>query len=198
MVIPVERRLEIVTEQIIRAKLFYDIWWFYKGNETRPHIIDTLNNFSEFFRYDEHAHFVSMIVHCAVVWDSRSNNISLCTVAKCILDPRRNCADRESVSAIEELRKNASGLVKIRHEAIAHRSGEFDYDEAFRRARVVPASIPVMIEAWLEVANNFRTAKGLPKSEFAELPLVHARRIITKLGGPDLNPSSPLDGLFGS
>ena len=127
----VERQLEIVTQQIIRAKIFYDIWWLYVGSESRPQIIETLDNFSEFFRFDEHAHFVSMIVHCAVVWDKRRDAVSLPSVAKSILDPRRNGDQKALLDKIESYRPVAEGLRTIRDKAIAHRSIELDYADAF-------------------------------------------------------------------
>lgn len=198
MAIPVERRLEIVTQQIVRAKLFYDIWWLYKGSETRPHIIDTLNDFSEFFRFDEHAHFVSMVIHCAAIWDKRRGNVSLPGVANCILDPRGKTEDKALDDAISGYAKAAQGLVKLRHEAIAHRSAEFDYSEAFTRAAVTPDSIPTMLGEWLNVANQLRKRRNMVDVTFAEVPLQDAQRVIHALGGPDLRPANPLDELFGS
>ena len=101
--IGLDRRLEIVTQQIIRAKVYFDIWWFYKSPETRPQIIKKMNDFSEFYRFDEHAHFVAMIIHCGVIWDRSTRIVSLKKVAVDILvavhiigqsrrTSRRNCS----------------------------------------------------------------------------------------------------------
>lgn len=166
----------------------------YKGPETRPKIVDTLNDFSEFFRFDEHAHFVSMIVHCGVIWDK--GNISLPTVASCALDPRRHSADAELKSAIDVLKWNADGLLKIRHEAIAHRSKQFDYDEAFRRAQLTPDQIRDLLEDSLHLVNKLRLREGLGNQVFAELPVQNLMRLIHCLGGPDLRPKNWLDDVL--
>ena len=192
----VERQLEIVTQQLVRAKISHDIWWLYKGSETRPAIIETLNEFSEFFRFDEHAHFVSMVIHCAVVWDNVSGTVSQPTVSKQILDPRRFPADQTLTDDIAGRAKEAGGLVKLRHEAIAHRSVQFDYSAAFRRAGLVPNSVAGMLEAWLQLINRLRIRKSLSEVIFAEIPLQHLQQLIHSLGGPNLTPESPLDELF--
>ena len=192
----VERQLEIVTQQIIRAKIFYDIWWLYVGSESRPQIIETLDNFSEFFRFDEHAHFVSMIVHCAVVWDKRRDAVSLPSVAKSILDPRRNGDQKVLLDKIESYRPVAERLRTIRDKAIAHRSIELDYADAFKKAGVIPDCISTALHNWLDAVNALRTEKGMNTAVFAELPLEHARELIYALGGPNLKPENSLDYLF--
>lgn len=198
MALQAERQLEIVTQQIVRAKIFYDIWWFYHGSDTRPLIIDTLNEFSEFFRFDAHAHFVSMIVHCAVIWDPGLGKISLPSVARLTLDPKRNECDKELSRKIDIQRKAAKGLVQIRHEAIAHRSAISDYDEAIKRQGVVINTIPAMLVEWLETANELRAIRN-PKMEevdFHDLPLNHLQRLTHKLGGPNLHPRTSLDQIL--
>ena len=196
--IAINRQLEIVTQQIVRAKIFFDIWWLCRSDITRPLIIETLNDFSEFFRFDEHAHFVSMVIHCAVVWDKGSGKVSLPAVSKLVLDLKRSCSDKKLSDDISNLAKNAARLVKLRHEAIAHRSATYDYDEAFRRAGIIPATLPGLFEGWLNVTNQLRERRGMDHAIFAELPLQHAQRVIHALGGPDLLPANPLDSLFGN
>ena len=192
----IKRQLDITTQQIVRAKIFYDIWWFYRGPDTRPHILETLNDLSEFFLFDDHAHYVSMIIHCAVVWDKARGNIGLPRVSKLILDPNRKPKDRELSDAIACHAKKAEGLVKLRHEAIAHRSAEFDYPEAHKRAGLPRDQIPAMLNEWLNVINHLRERQGMAAESFNEMPLHDARQLIHALGGPNMKPASPLDCLF--
>ncbi len=195
MKLAINRQLEIVTQQIVRAKIFYDIWWLYKSSTTRPLIIETLNDFSEFFRFDEHAHFVSMVIHCAVVWDKSSDNVSLPSVSKRILDVKRSPADKELSAEIINHAKAADRLVKLRHEAIAHRSATYDYEEAFKRAGIIPDTLPVLLNGWLSVINQLRIRRTMDDVSFAEFPLQDAKRLIHALGGPNLRPANPLDEL---
>ena len=183
----IDRQLEILTQQVVRSRIFYDIWWLYKGSNTRPKIIDAMNDFSEFYRFDEHAHFVSLIIHCVVLWDKGAGNVSILSLARKVLDPKRNGADKELYEKVTQLEKSAKGIITLRHEAIAHRSAVFDYDEAFRRARISPNSIRDMTSQALAYVNELRVRRSMPEAFFTELPLVHAKALIRAVGGPDLN-----------
>ena len=196
--INLNRQLEIVTQQIIRARIYFDLWWFYKSANTRPKIIDTMDEFSDFFRFDEHAQFVSMIIHCGAVWDRTKGSVGLMSLASRILDQKRCPSDKALFDEITNYQSEAAGLVTIRKEAIAHRSAKFDYSKAFERAQLIPSAVPAAMDSWLAVANILRTRIGLPKEYFSTQPLNHVRAMIHKLGGPNLLPPSPLDDFFNS
>jgi hypothetical protein len=80
--LPVDQRLETAGNLVVRTRIFYDIWWFFKGAKTRPAIVDTMQCFSEFFRLDEHAHFVAFVVHIAALFDKRRDTIKLPRLVK--------------------------------------------------------------------------------------------------------------------
>src|SRR5437899_2871704 len=80
--IPIDERLERAAQLVLRSRVFYDIWFYYEGAETRPLIIDTMQQFSEFFRFDPHAHFVAFVVHIAALFDKRRDTISLPSLAR--------------------------------------------------------------------------------------------------------------------
>ena len=193
----VKEQLEVLTHQIIRARLYYDVWWFYAGDTTRPQIVDTLNDFSEFFRFDIHAHFVAMIVHCCTIVDGKRGTTCLQNLTRRpLLDPTRLAADAEIVERAEKAVAAAEGLKKIRNEGIAHRSNVFDYSSAFKRAKLKPDNIPVLLREFLDLANELRKKQNLPIADFTPLPLTDAMRLIHALGGPDLRPTAILDEIF--
>ena len=189
--IDLNRQLEIITQQIIRARIYFDLWWFYKSANTRPKIIDIMNEFSDFFRFDEHAQFVSMIIHCGAIWDKGRGSVSLMSLAIRILDQKRCSTDKALLDEITKYQSEAAGLIKIRNEAIAHRSATFDYPKAFERANLIPSAVPAAMDSWLAMANILRARIGLPEEYFAMLPLNDAKAMIHKLGGPNLLPPSP-------
>lgn len=196
--IPLDERLDTLIQQIIRTRIYYDLWWFYVGELTRPRIVGALNDFPEFFRFDIHAHFVSMIVHGAVVWDTKNGTISLPNLAREILDPKR-CPGHVRVNEELEAQKlKAAGILKIRRGAIAHRSAFEDYATVFQSAGVAPAKLPEMISAWLRIANKLRQIHdpALLEAEFHQLPLHALSGMIHALGGPDLREATSLDDLF--
>jgi len=47
----IDERIERAAQLVLRTRCFYDIWIYYEGKETRPTIIDTMQRFSEFFRF---------------------------------------------------------------------------------------------------------------------------------------------------
>ena len=192
----VEQRLETLTQIIIRARIYYDFWWFLEGQESLPNIIDTLNDFPDFFRFARHSYFVSMIVHSAVVWDKGRGKISLEQIASAVLDCQRYPAHKEIASNIAQLKEEAKGLVAIRHGAIAHRSSTESYAKVFERAGVISNTIPSMLLKCLEIANQLREQRSLVTADFLDTPLQNLQTLVHRLGGPDLKPKSSLDEIL--
>ena len=68
--LPLDQRLETAANLIQRARIFFDIWFFYEGAETRPAILDTMNEYPEFFRFDPTCAFrLALIVHMAALFE---------------------------------------------------------------------------------------------------------------------------------
>jgi hypothetical protein len=72
----IDDRLERAAQLVVRSRIFYDIWFYCDGPNTRPAIINTMERFSEFFRFDPHAHFVSFVVHMAALFEKRKDTIN--------------------------------------------------------------------------------------------------------------------------
>ncbi|MEN9932569.1 MAG: hypothetical protein RIS17_1142 [Pseudomonadota bacterium] len=193
--LPLDQRLEILTQHIIRARMHFDLWWFSVGEQSGPRIAETLEQYAEFFRFDVQAHFASMILHSSAVWDNRGDVISLPRLARDILDPSLFPVDRSTLDKVGELKSAAIGIQTIRHEAIAHRNEGHDYDALFRNAGVMPDRIPDMMAEWLDVTNRLRSIRGMPHSGFRDLPLAHYQKLIRHLGGSDVQPMSGLDDI---
>ncbi len=79
--LPINERLERAAQLVLRSRIFYDIWIYFEG-DTRADILDTMQEFSEFFRFDPHAHFVAFIVHTAALFEKRKDTINLPLLAK--------------------------------------------------------------------------------------------------------------------
>ena len=188
MTIPVSERLEVLTQQIIRSRIYYDLWWFTAGGESRPKIIDVLNELPDYFRFSEYGHFVAMIIHSANVFDTTRGTISLPRLARDVLDSSRYEAHQEIAAEVRRLCVAARGILKIRNKAIAHRSELDDYSEVFKQAGVQPNSLPVMMSSWLVTANQLREINGLSPAGFRDVPLRDQQELVFLLGGPDLRP----------
>ncbi len=186
----VEERLEVLTQTIIRARIYYDLWWCLEGEETLLKIVGTLNDYSDFFRFTRHSYFVSMVVHSAIVWDKAQDNINLEKVARDILDTNKFPEHKKIEKKIECSKKLSDGLVKIRHKVIAHRSAKETSNAVFEDAGVVPDNIPIMMKSWLDITNDLRKLKDLEFAVFRDIPLQDLQSLIHQLGGPDLKPKS--------
>jgi len=75
--LPLQTRLDRVAQHIIRARLFFDLWFYFEGENTRPQIIETMRDYNEFFRFTLHAYLLSYVIYIASVFDGRSDTISL-------------------------------------------------------------------------------------------------------------------------
>jgi hypothetical protein len=54
--------LDDLRHTISVAEINYQIWWIYKGRDTRPKYVETMNEYLEFFQASIHAHFVACLV----------------------------------------------------------------------------------------------------------------------------------------
>ena len=190
------RQIEIVTQQIVRARIYYDIWWFYKGYGTRSDVVEVMEDYSEFLRFDEHAHFVSMIVHSCCIWDKRSDAVSLFQLGKSLIDTKRSIPAKVLWESFEKCRGQSEGLKIIRDKAIAHRSRFLDYDKVFKEAGIIPDSIKLMLMESLRLVNILRVKAGMDEAEFASYPLHHIMGLVAKLGGTDFRPRTAFDEVF--
>src|SRR5438045_7754184 len=75
--LPLDVRLDRVAQHILRARLFFDLWFYFEGQGTRRKIFETMDEYSEFFRFTPHAYLVSYVIYMAGVFDKRSDTITL-------------------------------------------------------------------------------------------------------------------------
>lgn len=44
-----DERLYRAGQHVLRSRLFFDLWFYFEGAETRPHIFETMCNYNDFF-----------------------------------------------------------------------------------------------------------------------------------------------------
>ena len=79
--LPLSERVENLKKLVERAYIFYTCWWLYEGAETRVELIEHMEEHSEFYRFDSHAHFCSMIIHCHSILDNSKHATNLKKIA---------------------------------------------------------------------------------------------------------------------
>ncbi len=182
MTLTLIQRIELAAELIKRARVYYDIWWFFNSNDTRPRISKTIKRYSEFFRFDSHAHFVSMVIYLYGLFETRHNTINFTSIAA---DAASSGYKPEIIKTIRGLiidnKALTSKLAIIRSHLFAHRSSRFSYTEVFRKAGITPFQFRDLTDTGLQIANLLLSAYGHPEQSFHEWPLKHTKDLLKDL-----------------
>jgi hypothetical protein len=181
--LPIDERLERAAQLVLRSRIFFDIWFYFEGENTRPAILDTMNCFSEFFRFDPHAHFVAFIVHIAALFEKRNATINLPDLTREL--KQSHLISAQAASAVDALLNQADQLAPkvriLRSNLFAHRSAVLSYDEAFKKAAITPDQMRDLTEIALQIANHLLLARELRDHFFNELPREDAEAMLKAL-----------------
>lgn len=195
-----ERRIDIAAQLSVRARTYFDIFEFFEDVETGPRINDALNDYPWFFRLHHHVNRFAFVVEIAGLFKRKSGTVNL----PHLLDECRSRlkdADWLAISAkLDEWRPIAEKAEFIRSKALAHRSADLDYNDAFKEANVTRNQLRGLSDLSLEVANRLCDATGRSTQIFVTRETVRdAKRLFKVLGAAfDEPPSnSALDELFG-
>jgi hypothetical protein len=184
--LPLETRLDRVAQHVIRARLFFDLWSYFESAESRPGIIETMQDYNEFFRFTPHAYLVAYVIYIAGVFDDRRDTISLMYLpGETETAGHLKGEDAIEVDALLATAKPIVSKVKIlRHKAFAHRDAHISYNQVFQLASVKPDQLRELTEVALKIANRLLVAHGLSEQFFTELPRQAAEDIMKALATP--------------
>ena len=168
---------------MVRSRIPFDIWFYFEGKDTRPDILDTMNEFPEFFRFAPHAHFVAFVVTISALFEKRTDTINLPQLTKEMKSSQLLAA---SVSAeIDALLATAAPIASkvavLRNKAFAHRDAHITYADVFKMAAVTPDQLRDQTDVALKIANRLLIAQGLSEQFFNPLPREHAGSMLETL-----------------
>jgi hypothetical protein len=170
-------------QHIVRARLFFDLWFYFGGAETKPHIIETMREYNEFFRFTPHAYLVTYVVHIAAVFDKRRDTINLIRLAQEMKAAR--LIQGQTITEVDALLARAAPVISkvtiLRHNAFAHLSASISYDAAFKKAKVTAVQLRDLTELALKIVNHLLLARGLKDEAFTSLPLEAAEAMMKAL-----------------
>lgn len=178
----IEEQLITAGELVVRSRIFFDIWFLYASRETRPKLLPSMNEYSEFFRYDEHAHFVAFVVHIAALYEKRNDTINL----KQLISKSRDLEkiDDKAKEALNTHFDSVGEVVKkiaiLRHNLFAHRSHSIEYEEAFSLAKVTPNEMRKLSDTAFKIVNTLLAAAELPDHSINPMPTEDAKALILK------------------
>ncbi|NQU72054.1 MAG: hypothetical protein HQ514_15990 [Rhodospirillales bacterium] len=179
----IDGRLKTAAQLTLRARIFYDIWRFFDGAETRPGIIDTMRDYSEFFRFAPNAHFVSFVVQIAALMEKRNDTINLRGLAKELKGGGLiSVKDASEVDALFERAAPLASKTKIlRDKLFAHRNASLSYADVLENASVTPNELRDLTELALKIVNHLLMARDQDFYAFNPLPVAHAEAMLNAL-----------------
>jgi hypothetical protein len=183
--LPLNQRLDLIAQHLVRARLFLDLWFYFEERDSRRKIIETMREYNEFFLFTPHAYFVAYIIYMAGVFDKRRGTISLCSLVREVKAAGQ--LKGQEAAAVDALLFGAEPIAEkvltLRHMAFAHRSAHTSYDDVFKMAAVKPKQLRDLTDIALKIVNRLLLARGLRDQEFTQLPLEAAEAMMKALGG---------------
>lgn len=111
--------LDDLVHSAIAAKTHFEVWWA-QASEARPHLVDAMDTYSDFFHASYNAHYIAFFVNLAHLFDPRPDSSSIPTYFSAI----RASMDPGALATLEAqyatLAARAKPLVIARHKAVAH------------------------------------------------------------------------------
>jgi len=165
-----EQKLGLINQLIFRARVHYDIWWVYEGKNTRQKFLETMNYYSEFFRFDSHANFVSLLMHLSQIYETRHDTLNFGTIIKDAINKGINDeVVARSNMAFQEANLLWRKVAIIRGNLFAHRAVKLSYEDVFKKASITPGNLGELTLYGLSIVNPFLVALGKEQREFNSL-----------------------------
>ncbi len=181
-----EQKLDILAQIVLRARTFFDLWWIYESSQTRPKYLPAMNRYSEFFRFDSHAHEVAYTTYFCQIFEDHSKTLNIPNVMK---EAKTKGLSADYITVAEKALKESlpiwKKLVILRSNLFAHRSASLSYSQVFKKASITPNEIKRLAELALEAINSLRAALGQRDYEFGILPREHLKELLK-----EINPNS--------
>lgn len=143
----------------IEARKHYQVWWALV-HEARLRYRPTMNRFSDYFNAAVRAHFDSMALAIARMYDKKS---STSTLAKYLKLDASSFSARELghfTSCVTQLAARAKVVLKIRHEAVAHKPSDRTERQVFQANPFKPDEIRELIDDSIDLIEQWRRRKG--------------------------------------
>jgi hypothetical protein len=183
--LPLDERLERAGQLVVRARIFYDLWFTFEDAKTRPATLDVTERFGAFFAFDPHAHFVAFVVHIAALFERRYGTINLQGLAKEAKEANLIPAQAAEIDALfDEAAPLVSKVTLLRSNLFAHRSATLPYDAVFKKANVTADQLRDLTDIALKIVNRLLLARGLRDHMFNYMPLEEAKAILEALKCP--------------
>jgi hypothetical protein len=183
--LPLNTQLDRVSQHVVRARLFLDLWFYFEAKDTRPKIIETMREYNEFFRFTPHAYLVAYVIYIVGVFDKTKHTISLIHLTHDM--QKKGYITGQDAAMVDALMDEAQPIVakvtKLRHKAIAHKSAHIGYNDVWTLAALKPAQLRDLTDIALKIVHRLLSARGIKEEYFTELPSQAAEAMMKALAG---------------
>jgi hypothetical protein len=165
-------RVSLQAKLLIRAAVFYDIWRVHSDPQTRGAYIDTMNEYSEYFLFNESVYLSSTINAIYSLTENRPDTLNILASVK-MVEERLSERATEIDQIRQEYRNANDKLEKIailRNNVFAHRSAKLTYEATFEKVQMTPNDVRDSLTTCLGALNALLSLLGADKVEFRELP----------------------------
>lgn len=152
-------------ESAMEARAHWQAWWVI-ANQARPEFVPKMNQFPDFFLVTERAHFNCIFVNLAHVFDKSRDSSNLdkyLKLAGSLYSPTEVSALR---SRLEKHNVARIGVLAIRNNVIAHKSGRLSERQVFKNAGLKPRMIGSLVEEVASIVNFFAEREGVSSRIF--------------------------------
>ncbi len=174
--------LEKVTQQVLRARTHFDVWWEYASDETKPNHAEVTDQNPYFFMFDAHAHFTTAVVYLARLYETNPKTLNLSTLLRAA-EQESACADCVGVAQaiFRETDDFPSKISIVRSNTVVHTSPKLSEAETFEMAELTPFDLRRATDSALHVVNELRPSFNLSTWEFRDYSVRQLRRILDRL-----------------
>jgi hypothetical protein len=198
--LPLERRVDIAAQLVVRARTYFDMFEFFEDVKTGPRISSAINDYPWFFRLHHHVYRFAFIVEIAGLFKRNNTTVNLPHLHDECRSNQNEAEWQVILKSMNEWQPVAEKAELIRSKALAHRSADLDYNDAFREGDVTRNQLRGLSDFSLAVANRLCESTGRPTVIFVSRETIRdAKRLFKALGCKfdAAEPKSALDELFG-
>jgi hypothetical protein len=143
-----------ILESTTEASGHWQVWWAI-ANKARPTLVPGMNRFPDFFLATERAHFNSIFINLAHLFDKRRDVSSIeryLRLAKNLYSPEemKGFSDRLAKHSIAR-----DGVMEIRNNVIAHKNAGLSEKQVFAEVGPRPRMIGSLVDECVAVVNLF-------------------------------------------
>lgn len=172
-------RLAAAGTSLVIARASFDIWWLYAGRSTRSNFLSAINEYSDFFRFDEEAHFRLAIISVFTLFDGRGDTVTLTALAdECTEAGYDTDSIRKRIKTLCPVLKK---IKILRHKLFAHRDNRLTYEQVYESAGITPHELESLLDECLSIINALAEFCGSQPLSFNEYVASDTKALLDKI-----------------